>query len=258
MAITGSTAFRPANTASWCCTRLLDTVGVLMRTPAYPFAAGEPVHELDLTVPGGDLLAKALCRPAQLTRGPGLMVGFVRDPDTNAPAVGAKVELVFQVTDLIGRKSSTVRSDLTDSTGMYHICGIPADMSGKVQVFRNGVSSGEVPVDAINGVALRAFSIVGQHQAVAEMKNDSGKVKRVAIGSARDHRQGGRQAGAPAGRRAGRACKVAARWRSAAPTATSRSTACPRAPRRSTSGSWATRPPKWPSSCPPPRRSARR
>jgi Carboxypeptidase regulatory-like domain len=162
---------------------LLDTVGVVMRTPAYPFAAGES-HDLDLTVPGGDLLAKALCRPAQLTRGPGLMVGFVRDPDTNAPSVGAKVELVFQVTDLIGRKSSTVRSDLTDSTGMYHICGIPADMSGKVQVFRNGVSSGEVPVDAINGVALRAFSIVGQHQAVAEITTDSGKVKRVAIGSA--------------------------------------------------------------------------
>lgn len=162
---------------------LLDTVGVTMRTPAYPFAAGES-HDLDLTVPGGELLARALCRPAQLTRGPGLMVGFVRDPDTNGPSAGAKVELVFQVTDLIGRKSSTVRSDISDSTGMYHICGIPADMSGKVQVFRNGVSSGEVPVDAINGVALRAFSIVAQHQAVTEIKNDSGKVKRVAIGRA--------------------------------------------------------------------------
>jgi hypothetical protein len=58
-------------------------------------------------------------------------------------------------------------------------------MSGKVQVFRNGVSSGEVPVEAENGLALRAFSIVAKHEAVAEVKNDSGKVVRVAKGSAR-------------------------------------------------------------------------
>jgi hypothetical protein len=58
-------------------------------------------------------------------------------------------------------------------------------MSGKVQVFRNGVSSGEVPAEVANGIALRAFSIVSQHQAIAEVAGDSGKVKRVAKGSAR-------------------------------------------------------------------------
>ena len=50
-------------------------------------------------------------------------------------------------------------------------------MSGKVQVFRNGVSSGEVPAEVTNGfIALRAFSIVAQHQTIAEVKTDSGKV----------------------------------------------------------------------------------
>jgi hypothetical protein len=59
-------------------------------------------------------------------------------------------------------------------------------MSGKVQVFRNGVSSGEVPAEVTNGfVALRAFSIVAQHQGMAEVKSDSGKLKRYAKGSAR-------------------------------------------------------------------------
>ena len=58
-------------------------------------------------------------------------------------------------------------------------------MSGKVQVFRNGVSSGEVPAEVDQRfLALRAFSIVAQHQTVVEVKNDSGKVKRVAKGSA--------------------------------------------------------------------------
>lgn len=164
---------------------LLDTVGIVMRTPSYPFGAGKS-HDLDLFIPGGDKLASQLCTPAQRQRGPAVMVGFVRDPDTNGPAVGAKVSLVFITTDIIGRKQPpTVREPLVDSTGAYRICGLPADMSGKVQVFRNGVSSGEVPIEVTNGIALRAFSIVAQHQSVAEVKNDSGKIKRIAKGTAR-------------------------------------------------------------------------
>jgi hypothetical protein len=164
---------------------LLDTIGITMRTPAYTFVAGQ-VHELELAVPGGSRLALVRgCTPAMLQRGPGVMLGFVRDPENNGPAVGSKVQLVFEVADIIGRKSPVTREATVDSAGFYRICGIPSDMSGKVQVYRNGVSSGEVPVEATNNVALRAFSIVAQHQAVAEVKNDSGKVTRIVKGSAR-------------------------------------------------------------------------
>lgn len=164
---------------------LLDTIGIQMRTPSYPFAAGKS-HDLDLFIPSGEKLASQMCTPAQRQRGPGVMVGFVRDPDTNGPALGSKVSLVFITTDIIGRKQpATVREPMVDSAGAYRICGLPADMSGKVQVFRNGVSSGEVPIAMTNGIALRAFSIVAQHQAIAEVKNDSGKIKRIAKGSAR-------------------------------------------------------------------------
>ncbi|HEY9227728.1 MAG TPA: carboxypeptidase regulatory-like domain-containing protein [Gemmatimonadaceae bacterium] len=163
---------------------LLDTIGISMRTPAYNFAAGE-AHSLDLSIPGGERLASLLCTPAQRTRGPAVMLGFVRDPDTNGAASGSKVQLVFQIADVIGRKTPITRESVVDSTGLYKICGLPADMSGKVQVFRNGVSSGEVPVEVTNGLALRAFSIVAQHENVAVVKNDSGRVTRVAKGSAR-------------------------------------------------------------------------
>lgn len=164
---------------------LLDTLGISMRTPAYKFVASE-AHEInDLVVPGGDRLAGLLCTPAQRTRGPAVMLGFVKDPDSQGPAPGAKVQLVFDVTDIVGRKSPVTREATADSVGLYKICGLPAAMSGKVQVYRNGVSSGEVPVEVTNNVALRAFSIVAQHQAVSEVKNDSGKVVRVAKGSAR-------------------------------------------------------------------------
>jgi len=162
---------------------LLDTAGLSMRTPEYPFAAGK-AHDLDLAIPTGERLVASMCNPAQRNLGPAAMVGFVKDADSNKPAVGAKVEVVFQVTDVIGRKTPRVRSSLTDSLGTYRICGLPADMSGKVQVFRNGVSSGEVPTEVTNGLALRAFSISSTKQ-IAEVKGDSGKVTKIAKGTAR-------------------------------------------------------------------------
>jgi hypothetical protein len=163
---------------------LLDTLGLVMRTPEYPFAAGQ-THELELTIPSGERISMAFCTPAQRNRGPAIMLGFVRDPDTHAPALGAKVQLVYQSSDANGKKTPMVREAVVDSLGLYRICGLPDDMSGKVQVFRNGVSSGEVPAEVDKGILLRAFSIVAQHQAVAEITNDSGKVTRVAKGSAR-------------------------------------------------------------------------
>jgi hypothetical protein len=163
---------------------LLDTLGITMRTPEYPFAAGQ-VHELDVPVPGPEFVASRLCNRIQRERGPAVLTGFVRDPDTNGPAIGANVELVYYEADPIGRKQLRKRNVPVDSGGSYKICMLPADMSGKVQVFRGGVSSGEVPVEVTNGaLALRSFSVAAS-QTVVEVKNDSGKVKRVAKGTAR-------------------------------------------------------------------------
>jgi hypothetical protein len=164
---------------------LLDTLGVLMRSPEINFTAGE-VKDLDLSIPSPERLASVFCTSAQRSRGPAMMVGFVRDPDNNGPAVGSKVQLVYYEPDLIGRKQLRNREATVDSTGGYKICGLPGDMSGKVQVFRNGVSSGEVPAEVTNGfLALRGFSIVSQHQSIVEVKGDSGKIKRIAKGTAR-------------------------------------------------------------------------
>jgi hypothetical protein len=164
---------------------LLDTLGITMRTPEYNFVAGT-THDLDVPVPAGRFIASRVCTAAQQGLGPAVLMGFVKDPDSGIPVVGAKVELVYDASDPIGRKSPRVRSATTDSAGLYRICGLPKDMSGKVQVFRTGVSSGEVATEITNGwIGLRAFSIVGAHQNVVEVKGDSGKVKRVARGSAK-------------------------------------------------------------------------
>lgn len=164
---------------------VLDTLGFSMRTPPHTFTAGK-TDELDLSIPSPERIANLICSAAQRNLGPAAMVGFVRDPDTKEPAIGAKVQLVFYVSDLIGRKQLRTREATVDSSGLYKVCGLPGDMSGKVQVFRNGVSSGEVPAEVSNGfLALRGFSIVAQHQTLVAVKGDSGKTKMVARGSAR-------------------------------------------------------------------------
>ncbi|MEO7085423.1 MAG: carboxypeptidase regulatory-like domain-containing protein [Gemmatimonadaceae bacterium] len=163
---------------------LLDTIGRKIITQELPFAAGE-AHSLDLYTPSGEEMAASTCNKImRSTRGPAVMLGFVKDPDTGAPVVGAKVSLVYYETDIVGRKQLRAPGPVTDSTGRYSICGLPPDMSGKVQVFRNGVSSGEVPVEVKNMVAVRGFTVAGT-QVVAEVKGDSGKIKRVAKGTAR-------------------------------------------------------------------------
>lgn len=164
---------------------LLDTLGITMRTPEYNFVAGT-THELDVPIPSPQFIASRVCPAATQQLGPAVLLGFVKDPDTGAPATGSKVELVYTAVDPIGRKSPRVRSAVVDSSGLYRICGLPKDMSGKVQVFRNGVSSGEVATEVTNGfLALRAFSIVSAHQQIVEVKNDSGKVRRIAKGAAK-------------------------------------------------------------------------
>ncbi len=164
---------------------VLDTLGMSMRTQPYKFTA-DKTNEIDLSIPGPQRIANLICTSAQRNLGPAAMVGFVRDPETKEPAIGSKVQLVFYVPDLIGRKQLRTREAPVDSSGLYKICGLPGDMSGKVQVFRNGVSSGEVPAEVTNGfLALRGFSIVGKHEAMVAFKNDSGKTKMVARGSAR-------------------------------------------------------------------------
>jgi hypothetical protein len=164
---------------------VLDTLGFSMRTPAYTFTA-DKTNELDLSIPSPERITNVICNSAQRTRGPAAMVGFVRDPDTKEPATGSKVQLVYNEKDLIGRPQPRLREAVVDSAGLYKICGLPGDMSGKVQVFRNGVSSGEVPAEVSNGfLALRGFSIVGKHDALVAVKTDSGKTKMVAKGTAR-------------------------------------------------------------------------
>src|SRR5205823_441985 len=124
---------------------LLDTLGISLVTQPMTFAAGDD-KELYLAVPGNETLVSLLCTSARRALGPAALVGFVRDPDTETAAQGAKVSLLWYESDPLGfKKTPRVREQQIGADGRYRICGLPETMNGKLQVFRGGVQTGEVP-----------------------------------------------------------------------------------------------------------------
>lgn len=143
---------------------LLDTIGVAINSAAQPFLAGTQTI-VDLAVPAPATLVVGLCPDVLRARGPAALIGFVREADTEAPAEGAKVSLLwFELDVLKARQIPRVREAAVTEDGRYRLCGLPPDMSGRLQVIANGVSSGEVPVEVKDGLlALRSMSIAGTH-----------------------------------------------------------------------------------------------
>jgi hypothetical protein len=172
---------------------LLDTIGISLVTPALNFNAGME-KEVDLAVPSGETLVSLLCPAARRALGPAALVGFVRDADTDGAAKGAKVSLLYYESDPLGlKKTARVREAQIGEDGRYRICGLPPSMSGKLQVFRNGVQTGEVPValgdsSEMKGLlAMRSMSISSTSTVVAAAtpSDSGGKVATLVRGHSR-------------------------------------------------------------------------
>jgi hypothetical protein len=170
---------------------LLDTLGISLVTQPLTFLGGSE-KLIDLSIPSAETLVGIFCPPARRALGPAALVGFVHDADTDAPAQGAKVSLLWYESDPLGlKKSPRVREQQIGKDGTYRICGLPAQLSGKLQVFRNGLQTGEVPVvlgdSGSQLLAMRSMSIASQVQTVAVATQDTGAgaTKKVLKGNAR-------------------------------------------------------------------------
>jgi hypothetical protein len=146
---------------------LLDTLGIALVTPAMTFAIGE-VTRTSIAVPSTEFLTGLFCAPARRTLGPGALVGRVREPDTEEPAVGARVSFVWYDPDPPGlpanlrvKKSPRVRSTEVSADGTYRLCGLPATFEGKLQAQRkDGGATAEVTVSQSEGLlSLRSMSV---------------------------------------------------------------------------------------------------
>jgi hypothetical protein len=139
---------------------LVDTLGIQMWTPVATFAGAE-TKAVEIATPSQESLVAVMCA-ARRAIGPAVLIGRVREADTGNPAVGAKISLVWYEISAVGgvRKVPRVREGIVGPDGIYRICGLPAELEGKAQVIRGGVTSGDVPIEfGQDLVALRSLSI---------------------------------------------------------------------------------------------------
>ena len=148
---------------------LLDTLGLALRSPNYAFSAGGTVG-LELIIPGPEAFVQYVCSAAWRNRGPAVLMGRVRDADTGVPSTGAKVSLVWydvEVTNTV-RRAPRVRETQVGPDGTYRICGLPAQLEGKLQVLRGNQTSGEITIDfGEDLVYLRSMGLASQQVAAS-------------------------------------------------------------------------------------------
>jgi hypothetical protein len=164
---------------------MLDTLGVALRSPVENFRAGAPVVVL-MATPSAEALIRLVCTPAWRARGPAAFMGRVREADTGTPAVGAKVSLVWYEIEVAAglRRAPRVREATVGPDGTYRICGLPAQLEGKVQVISGPLTSGEISVEFGSDLLfVRNMSIAPASAAVAT--SDSGVTNVRVLGTAR-------------------------------------------------------------------------
>ena len=167
---------------------LLDTVGIALRSPAERYAAGTTAVA-ELATPSPEALIQMLCTPAWRARGPAVLTGKVREADSGAPATGAKVSVVWYEIDVTAgvRRTPRLREVQVAPDGTYRVCGLPAQLDGRVQVLRGSLTSGDIMISfGENLLYLRSMSIAAPGTVIAGVANDTGRAAgNVVIGSAR-------------------------------------------------------------------------
>lgn len=146
---------------------MLDTLGITLVSAPMGFDVNS-ITRTQIAVPSAEYLTALFCPAARRTLGPGALVGRVREPDTDEPAVGARVSIVFYDPDIPGlpanlrvKKTPRVRETVVAADGTYKLCGLPPTYEGKLQAQRkDGGVTAEVPVSQSDGVlALRSMSV---------------------------------------------------------------------------------------------------
>jgi hypothetical protein len=180
---------------------ILDTLGIMLSTQPMTFVANE-VTRMVIAVPSGEFLASRFCTPARRNLGPGVLVGRIREPDSEKAAIGARVSLVWfdpdppQVAGIAVKvnKAPRVREATVGEDGTYRLCGLPEKYEGKLQAQRkDGGTTAEVTITQEEGMlALRSMSVAPLTVAAA---GDSGKPQLK--GSARVTGRVTNKAGAP-------------------------------------------------------------
>lgn len=130
---------------------VLDSLGIRLVSDTLPVTAGQ-VQTVTMGIPGPRRLTMAVCTPAKLRFGPGVILGRVIDADTEKPAEGAEVSIAWTETEVgtdVGvRSAPRVRKATVAADGTYRICGVPGSFKGTLQATHGAARTAEVPIEA--------------------------------------------------------------------------------------------------------------
>ena len=123
---------------------LLDTLGLAVHSAPFTIAAGQSLL-VALSTPSLADVREATCPVGSTTHGPSMLVGRVNKADTDEPAGGAVVSLVFR-DPFTAKGPERVRTTHADPSGQFSICGLPPKLSGTLQASLGGVATADLPV----------------------------------------------------------------------------------------------------------------
>ncbi|HZS58711.1 MAG TPA: carboxypeptidase regulatory-like domain-containing protein [Gemmatimonadaceae bacterium] len=133
---------------------LLDSLGVAIQTNEVQFPAGRYAL-IALATPSPTTITNTFCPAEKQRTGPGIVLGQVRDADTDVPSTGAKVSMAwtqFMVGKTIGfHPILRQRESIVDANGNYRICGVPAGTKAAVRATYKGLATADIPVNFSDG-----------------------------------------------------------------------------------------------------------
>jgi hypothetical protein len=136
----------------------LDTLGIETPSRRVEIRASA---QINLATPSAKTLMQGICPTRPSDEPSALLIGHVRETDSEQPIVGAKVMVEWTETVIDGtgvRTRPRVGTVDTDGPGWFAICGLPADIALAARAARGADSSGfveiELPEDGLRHVTL--------------------------------------------------------------------------------------------------------
>jgi hypothetical protein len=147
---------------------LLDTLGLEVLSEPFTLAGGYQRQVGAHTPTFEEVRAKSCTRGG--VSGGALIVGKVLQADSEDPAAGATVSLVFK--DLSQTPAvEKVRTGRAGPTGAFSICGLPVSLSGNLQATFGGVTTADLPIKTSDvSITTEILSIGGTGTGSAVLK----------------------------------------------------------------------------------------
>jgi hypothetical protein len=139
-----------------------DTLGLETGARVIDVRSGE--QRIDLATRSPTTVIASVCPAGAVPDSTGLLIGHVRDSDTDAPIVGASVVVEWSETVIEGANVSEHVARLGQQThgpGWFAICGVPSDALLSGRASRGADSSGTVMVHVPSGEVRHITFLVG-------------------------------------------------------------------------------------------------